>query len=262
MKSAFLRSTSWTVVLLAVLLLAVPTMAQEEPVAPAASEQADGLVEQSNEAQEPAAEVVATPAPAALEADEVLNNAVDSVVSAVPTSVDDVKGTAGRAWNDFLMPLYERFVTVLPNVLKAFGLLLVFWIVGSLLGRAVTGLLKRTTLDNRLATDLGLGDQLKAWEKKGTSLEGMAGTAVKWMILLLGFVAFFNTLQLTVVAGPLANIFQKLTESIPALLQAFAFLGIYLGRGLAPASGDHQGAGRYRLRRTRRPLGQATRSQG
>ncbi|MEM1246128.1 MAG: mechanosensitive ion channel [Acidobacteriota bacterium] len=210
--------------LLVALLLALPATAQETESAP----ETDGLVEPMEEAGEAAAEAVEE---VTTDAGQVVDETVDSMVSAVPTSVSDVTdsvvGTADRAWNDFLMPLYERFVQALPRVLQAFGLLILFWIVAVLVGRAVTGLLKRTSLDNRLASDLGMKEQLEQWEKKGTSLEGLAGTAAKWIILLLGFVAFFNTLQLTVVAGPLANIFQKLTESIPALLQAFAYLGIY-----------------------------------
>lgn len=226
--------------LLAALLLTVPALAQEtEP-----AQETEGLVEQAEEAGETTVEPTVSPAR------RVADDPVGSVVSAVPTSVDDVRGPADRAWNGFLMPLYERFVIVLPTVLKAFGLLILFWIVAILVGRAVTSLLKRTTLDNRLASDLGMKEQLQRLEKEGTSVERMIGTAVKWIILLLGFVAFFNTLQLTVVAGPLANIFEKLTESIPALLRAFAYLGIYwvvgsllrlgITRGLGATSFDER----------------------
>ncbi|REJ81201.1 MAG: hypothetical protein DWQ36_18655 [Acidobacteria bacterium] len=145
----------------------------------------------------------------------------------LPTSVDDVRQGTARAWNDYLVPVYERIVGALPTVLSAIGILILFWIVAVVVGWTVTRLLSMTELDNRLARDLGMQERLRRWEEKGTSLEKVAGTAVKWVILLFGFVAFFEKLDLVLVAGPLGEILAQLTAFIPNLLKALAYLALY-----------------------------------
>lgn len=75
-------------------------------------------------------------------------------------------------------------------------------------------------------------EQFDEWEKKGILFEGIVGIVVKWIILLFGFVVFFNMLQLMVVVGFLVNIFQKFIELILVFLQVFVYFGIYWVVGL------------------------------
>ena len=156
---------------------------------------------------------------------------VSSTDAATLPTAQDVRESTEAAWKTYLVPVWERFVDVLPTVLKAVGLLAAFWLAAIILGWVVTRLLGMTDLDNRLARDLGMEDRMIEWEKNGTSLEKMAGTAVKWVVLLFGFVAFFNALQLTMVAGPLTNILTSVTSAITNLLQAFAYLALYWAVG-------------------------------
>jgi len=119
--------------------------------------------------------------------------------------------------------MWERLAAGLPSILKAFGLLLLFWIVATLLGSLVTRLLLKTEVDNRLAADWGL-DQIIGSKDKKDAFENAAGTVVKWTVLLFGFVAFFNALNLGMVAGPLQNVLNKITGAVPAILNAAVIL--------------------------------------
>ena len=216
---------------LLVALLLAPAAWSQEPT-PEAAEQIDAAGQQGQEqveqeAVEGASSPVASETPEGEETVSPVPTSVEGVTQGVRDAAAGVAEAPGRIWNEYLVPIYERFVQVMPTLLKALVLLLLFWLAAIVIGRLVTGLLQRTDLDNRLAQDLGLGATLEKWEKKGNSLEKVAGRAAKWVVLLFGFVAFFNTLDLGMVAGPLANILTKLTDAIPALLRAFFYLAIY-----------------------------------
>lgn len=142
-------------------------------------------------------------------------------------AVDQVREGSGKVWSDFLRPVGERIASAAPAAVKATALLILFWIVAVIAGWTVTWLLGKTDLDNRLARDLGLEKTLAGLEKRGSSLEKIVGTALKWVILLFGLVAFFNALDLTMVAGPLGNVLTKIAEVVPALLRAFSYLALY-----------------------------------
>lgn len=94
-------------------------------------------------------------------------------------------------------------------------------------GAAITKLLSLTKLDNRAATEWGLESMLEGPQGERRSIEKMAGGVVKWVILLFGFVAFFNALNLQMVAGPLQNVVDKIVGIIPNLLKAAVILFIY-----------------------------------
>ncbi|MCH9649084.1 MAG: mechanosensitive ion channel [Deltaproteobacteria bacterium] len=128
-----------------------------------------------------------------------------------------------KVWQEALMPMGQRLAAAFPSLLKAFLLLLAFWIGASILGSVVTRLLLKTDVDNRLAKDWGL-DQLMAGKGQKDAFEQTAGTVVKWVILLFGFVAFFNALDLGMVASPLQNVLNKITGSIPTVLSAAVIL--------------------------------------
>lgn len=135
------------------------------------------------------------------------------------------KGSA--VWSEMLMPMLQRLAVGLPIILKAVALLVVFWIVAIVGGALVRKGLQLTRIDDRAAEDLGLGGMLETEEGEPRSIAALAGTAVKWIILAFGFLAFFDALQLGVVAGPLQNILDKITGVIPSLLQAVVILGVY-----------------------------------
>ncbi len=176
----------------------------------------------------------AAPAPAAAERGGI----IQQTGSAVGGAVKDVGGAlrAGgqqgiaqgrKLWHEVMVPAAQRTVAAIPALIKALLLLLAFWIAGRLAGAAVRKLLDLTKIDDRAVRDWGLEGMLKQSDGSLRSLSGLAGGVVKWILILVGFVAFFNALNLGMVAAPLQNIVNRIFSAIPALLKAAAILLIY-----------------------------------
>lgn len=110
----------------------------------------------------------------------------------------------------------------LENLLWAVGILLVGLIVSALVSSVVGGLLKKTTIDNRLA----------AWitgrpEAAGSpQVEKWISTAVFWIIFIFFLIAFFDRLNLTAVSQPLNTFLNQITGFLPKLAAALIWLGI------------------------------------
>ncbi|MEP6490767.1 mechanosensitive ion channel [Microcoleus vaginatus GB2-A3] len=110
----------------------------------------------------------------------------------------------------------------IENLLWAVGILLIGLIVSALVSSVVGGLLKKTTLDNRLA----------AWitgrpEGAGSpQVEKWISTAVFWIIFIFFLIAFFNRLNLTAVSQPLNTFLNQITGFLPKLAGALIWLGI------------------------------------
>ena len=111
----------------------------------------------------------------------------------------------------------------LENLLWAVGILLVGLIVSALVSSVVGGLLKKTTIDNRLAAWItgrpegGPGaPQVEKW----------ISAAVFWIIFIFFLVAFFNRLNLTAVSQPLNTFLNQIANFLPKLAAALIWLGI------------------------------------
>ena len=124
---------------------------------------------------------------------------------------------AERGFNNFIQG------SNLENLLWAVGILLVGLIVSALVSSVVGGLLKKTTIDNRLAAWItgrpegGPGaPQVEKW----------ISAAVFWIIFIFFLVAFFNRLNLTAVSQPLNTFLTQITGFLPKLAAALIWLGI------------------------------------
>ena len=110
----------------------------------------------------------------------------------------------------------------IENLLWAVGILLVGLIVSAVVSSVVGGLLKKTTIDNRLA----------AWitgrpEAAGSpQVEKWISTAVFWIIFIFFLIAFFDRLNLTAVSQPLNTFLNQITGFLPKLAAALIWLGI------------------------------------
>ncbi|MCC3417358.1 MAG: mechanosensitive ion channel [Microcoleus sp. PH2017_07_MST_O_A] len=110
----------------------------------------------------------------------------------------------------------------IENLVWAIGILLIGLIVSALVSSLVGGLLKKTTIDNRLA----------AWitgrpEGEGSpQVEKWISGAVFWIIFIFFLVAFFNRLNLTAVSQPLNTFLNQIAGALPKLAKALIFLGI------------------------------------
>lgn len=153
--------------------------------------------------------------------------AVADVSDAVRAGSSGVVDQARSLWQEAVLPMLQRTMSALPVLAKALVLLLGFWIVAKLVGAAVRKLLNLTKIDERAASDWGLGHLLKRPDGSPGSIGDLAGSVVKWVILLIGFVAFFNALHLDMVAGPLQGIVDNIVKVVPSLLKAAVILLAY-----------------------------------
>lgn len=132
-----------------------------------------------------------------------------------------------QIWQAVLVPMGQRIAVAIPELVKAVLLFLAFWVAAILLAALTRKLLTMTEVDNRAVEDWGLAGLLRQEDGSSRSLEDLAGRIVKWTVLLFGFVAFFQALDLDMVAGPLQNVAESILGVIPSLLQAAVILIAY-----------------------------------
>ena len=108
-----------------------------------------------------------------------------------------------------------------PKLLGALAILIVGWLVARIIAAIVTGTLRRTELDNRLA-------RVIAGDRSATSinLEQWIGRVVFYLLMILVLVAFFQTLGLTLVTEPLNRLLNQFFQFAPQLFGAAAILVI------------------------------------
>ncbi|NJL44605.1 MAG: mechanosensitive ion channel [Leptolyngbyaceae cyanobacterium SM2_3_12] len=109
----------------------------------------------------------------------------------------------------------------LPSLLWAIVLLLVGWIVATIAALAVKGLLKRTNLDNRLAS-WAMGQD----PNRSIPIEKWVSTIVYWVIFLFAIVASLNALNLAAVSAPLNNFLDQIFAYLPRIGGAALLLGV------------------------------------
>ena len=153
--------------------------------------------------------------------------ATTEVAGALKAGGSEVTQQGRGLWQGVVGPMLSRIANALPSVIKATILLVAFWIIALLVGAGVSKLLALTKLDDRAKRDWGMEGFLRGGEEQPRSLARLVGSIVKWVILLFGFVAFFNALNLQMVAGPLQNIADKIVGVIPNLLKAAVILLVY-----------------------------------
>lgn len=110
----------------------------------------------------------------------------------------------------------------IENLIWAIGILLIGLIVSALVSSLVGGLLKKTTIDNRLAAWI----TGRAEGEGAPQVEKWISAAVFWIIFIFFLVAFFNRLNLTAVSQPLNTFLNQIAGALPKLAKALIFLGI------------------------------------
>ncbi|MEP0919382.1 mechanosensitive ion channel [Leptolyngbya sp. DQ-M1] len=119
---------------------------------------------------------------------------------------------------------YIQGINVAELIIKLGGALLVLLIgalVAVFVSSVVRGLLKRTTLDNRLA-DWVAGGRGRA----NFNVEGLISTIVFWIIMILAVVAALNALGLNTVSQPLNNFLNQIFAFLPQLGAAALLVGL------------------------------------
>lgn len=108
-----------------------------------------------------------------------------------------------------------------PNLLGAIAILVIGWIVASIISKVVKSLLKKTDLDNKIAKKLNAEGNTKPFQ-----LENSISRGIFWFLMLFVLVAFFQTLQLTIITEPLNNLLDQVLSYLPQVLGAGALFFI------------------------------------
>jgi hypothetical protein len=126
-------------------------------------------------------------------------------------------------FQDLLNQLLALLGTNLLNLLSALGILIVGWIVARLIAWGVFRLLKRTNLDNRLAGAITAKDE-GTEETPRLNIERWVSNFVFYLLMLFVLIAFFQTLQLTAVSGPLSALLDQFLAFAPQIIGALLIL--------------------------------------
>ena len=126
-------------------------------------------------------------------------------------------------WGDVILESFQNLwagmVEFIPKIVVSLAIIVIGWVIGALLGRVVTQLLKSIRVDEALSKT---GIQ-QAFEKGGIQLNsaGFVGGLVKWFIIVVFLVASFDVLGLTQV-----NVFlqQVVLSYLPQVIIAVLIL--------------------------------------
>jgi hypothetical protein len=124
-------------------------------------------------------------------------------------------------FQDLLNQLLSLVGTNLLNLLSALGILIIGWIVARLIAWGVFRLMKRTNLDNRLAGAIVEEDEK---ETPRINIERWVSNGVFYLLMLFVLIAFFQTLQLTAVSGPLSALLDQFLAFAPQIIGALLIL--------------------------------------
>lgn len=112
-----------------------------------------------------------------------------------------------------------NFLTSVQNFVVAFVVLLIGWLIAKLIANGVEKAVRKTRLDERLISKFREGE-------KPTKVDSskVIGKTVYYILLLVVFILFFNILNLTVIANPLADLVSTFLSFIPVMLKAALIL--------------------------------------
>lgn len=121
--------------------------------------------------------------------------------------------------------IYYNLSAFVPNLLAAIAILVLGLIIAFIASAITKGLLKRTSLDNKIAEWLVGHDENRS-DVEAPQVEQWVSSAVFWIVMIFTAVAVLNTLQLEVVSQPLNNFLNQILIFLPKLLGAGILLAV------------------------------------
>ena len=119
---------------------------------------------------------------------------------------------------DSIEAFLAQLAAFLPNLLIAILVLVVGWLVALGISKLVESLLRRTTLDDRLA------GMLRGGSPDRIPVERWISLAVFWLIMLFVILIFLQTLNLGAVSEPISLVLTNVLNFLPKLLAAAALV--------------------------------------
>ncbi len=162
----------------------------------------------------------------------------------------------------FLDQLSELLSGYMPKLLLSLAILVVGWLLAVILAAFVRAMLRRTTLDNKLAGWI-LGEK-----GRGLEVERWIARGVYYLVLIFVLILFLDTLNLTVTAEPLNQLLNEIFQFAPRLMGGAVlllvawvvatFLKALVARGLQAMQFDERVGGKAGLDEAKRPPMSAT----
>ena len=114
--------------------------------------------------------------------------------------------------------IYDLVGAYVPSLVGALAILIIGWLVAVVVSKVIGGVIKRTSLDEKLSS----------WTESDNSstmkFSGFVAKGVFWIIMIFVFIAFFQTLKLTIVTEPLNQLLSQIFEFAPQILGALILL--------------------------------------
>ncbi len=117
-----------------------------------------------------------------------------------------------------LTALWVTLLAFLPSLLAAILVLVIGWLVALVISRLVQSLLRRTTLDDRIA------GMLHGGQPERIPVEHTISLVVFWLIMLFVLLIFLQTLNLGAISAPINTMLTQILAFLPNLLAAAALL--------------------------------------
>jgi hypothetical protein len=146
-------------------------------------------------------------------------NSFSFITSQMPPS-DWSLGQVGNP-NRFLDEVAGQLGQFLPSLVWAIILLLLGWVVATLVALAIKNLLRRTSLDDRIA-NWAMGQD----PDRDVPVEQWIASIVYWVIFLFAIVASLNALNLQAVSEPLNNFLDQIFAYLPRVGGAILLLAV------------------------------------
>jgi hypothetical protein len=112
-----------------------------------------------------------------------------------------------------LLNMLQLFLNSIPTLVGAVLVLLVGWLVALIVSAVVRRVLRRTTVDNRLAGWIR-GEEAA----EGIEVERWIARGVFWLLMVFVLVAFFEVLGLTLITEPLNQLLIEVFQYAPRLI--------------------------------------------
>jgi hypothetical protein len=125
----------------------------------------------------------------------------------------------------------DETLRMLKPIGIAVGILFAGWILARILSSATHALLKKTTLDNKIAKALGI-HLIFPDVDKGDAVENAAAKIVYYLILLLAVIGALDYAGLAQAAGPLSGFVETIVQAVPSIGKAALILLVAYFAGL------------------------------
>ncbi|MFH1146162.1 MAG: mechanosensitive ion channel [Pseudomonadota bacterium] len=117
-----------------------------------------------------------------------------------------------------LEEVFRSIMAYLPNILGAMAVLIIGWLIALGIAALVGSLLRRTTIDNRIA------QWVSGKEVPVMNVERVVSKTVYYILLLLVVIAFLEVLRLRLITEPISQLLNRVFGFLPELFGAILLL--------------------------------------